>query len=438
MKPTAISRASISFPSKLYQVVERIAEEKKVSVAWVIRQATEKYVVDQTGVTTAAAVGKRSFYEFFAGGGMVRAGLGSDWQCLFANDLDAKKAASYRSNWGSKEIKVEDVGLLTTDDLPGTADLVWASFPCQDLSLAGAGAGLKGERSGAFWPFWGLVTAMVAENRAPSVVALENVCGTLTSHDGKDFASIGAALVGAGYRFGAIVVDAVNFVPQSRPRLFILAVHKSRSIPLETVSNAPNPSWHTPSLIGAYRGLTQKAKDAWIWWDLPTPTKRQAVFADLLENEPKGVDWHSAAETKRLLDSMTPINRKKVDAARKAKKRMVGAIYKRTRPNDAGERVVRAEVRFDDVAGCLRTPSGGSSRQTIVIVDGERVRSRLLSPREAARLMGLPDSYKLPDSYNDGYHLAGDGVVVPVVRYLAAHLIEPILSMPEIISRQAA
>jgi DNA (cytosine-5)-methyltransferase 1 len=55
----------------------------------------------------------------------------------------------------------------------------------------------------------------------------------------------------------------------------------------------------------------------------------------------------------------------------------------------------RAEVRFDDISGCLRTPAGGSSRQTVLIVEGKQVRSRLLSPREAARLMGVPDDYPL-------------------------------------------
>jgi len=78
-----------------------------------------------------------SFYEFFAGGGMARAGLGGNWQCLFANDFDPKKAASYAANWGADHLHVGDVAALTTDDLPGEADLAWASFPCQDLSLAG-------------------------------------------------------------------------------------------------------------------------------------------------------------------------------------------------------------------------------------------------------------------------------------------------------------
>jgi DNA (cytosine-5)-methyltransferase 1 len=96
--------------------------------------------------------------------------------------------------------------------------------------------------------------------------------------------------------------------------------------------------------------------------------------------------------------------------------------------DEGGRRVQRAEVRFDDVAGCLRVPAGGSSRQTVLIVEGDDVRSRLLSPRETARLMGLHDSYALPTNANDAYRLTGDGVVAPVVRFIAGHILEPALA----------
>lgn len=370
-----------------------------------------------------------SFYEFFAGGGMARSGLGEGWECLFSNDLDPKKAASYKVNWGDAELRVGDVAALITADLPGHADLVWASFPCQDLSLAGAGAGLKGERSGTFWPFWKLVRALGEEGRAPRLVVLENVFGALSSHGGKDFSAIGTALDSAGYRFGAVIINALHFVPQSRPRLFIVGVLKSIPVPRVLITDGPIDVWHPPALAEAFGKLSKKAQGAWVWWNLPGPPIRTSIFADLVEDNPQGVVWHTADETKRLLDMMSPINRAKVESAKKAGHRMVGTIYKRTRtdgPN--GEKMQRAEIRFDDVAGCLRTPVGGSSRQTIMVIEGKRVRSRLLSPREAARLMGLPDSYLLPKNYNEAYHLAGDGVAVPVVRFLAAHVLEPLLA----------
>jgi DNA (cytosine-5)-methyltransferase 1 len=392
--------------------------------------------------TRAAASGRRalvhSFYEFFAGGGMARAGLGENWSCLFANDFDPKKAAVYEANWGGEHLAVGDVAKVAAHDLPGRAHLAWASFPCQDLSLAGGGAGLRGERSGTFWPFWRLIRKLGGEGRAPPLVVLENVNGALTSHGGKDFAAIGEALATAGYRFGALIVDAIHFVPQSRPRLFIVAVQASHDVPLDVLASEPDPVWHPPALRMAREALSPAAKAQWIWWNLPTPPRRNIAFVDLIESEPAGVRWHTAAETKKLIGMMSPVNLKKLREAQALSQFQVGAVYKRTRPDKNGVKRQRAEIRFDDVAGCLRTPAGGSSRQTIMIVEGKSVRSRLLSPREAARLMGLSDSYRLPTNYNDAYHLAGDGVVVPAVRFLATNLLEPILAAGRAVRRRAA
>ena len=368
-----------------------------------------------------------AYYEFFAGGGMARAGLGAGWSCLFANDIDSKKAASYAANWGKEHLRVEDVAKLGAEHLPGQADLAWASFPCQDLSLAGAGAGLKGARSGTFWPFWCLMQALRQEGRGPALIVLENVCGALASHNGKDFAAIGAALA-KHFRFGAVVIDAIRFVPQSRPRLFIIAVRKDLPIPGQQTTEDSDSLWHPSHLVNAYEKLSAASREAWIWWRLPQPPLRSTVFSDVIEDEPHGVAWHTAAETRRLLSMMSPINRRKVAQAKRMGRKQVGGIYRRTRVDENGERVQRAEIRFDEISGCLRTPVGGSSRQTILIVEGEKIHSRLLSPREAARLMGLPDTYILPKNYNEGYHLAGDGVVVPVVRFLASHLLEPLLA----------
>ncbi len=369
------------------------------------------------------------FYEFFAGAGMARTGLGEAWQCIFANEWDVKKSAIYRNHWKAPDVlKVSDVETLTTQDLPGVADLVWASFPCQDLSLAGAGGGLKGDRSGTFWPFWRLMQSLIEEDRAPKLIILENVCGTLTSHEGKDFAAICETFVEAGYFFGALIMDAVHFVPQSRPRLFVIGVRDDIALTSQNITtDTPSLLWHPRSLLNAFDNLSVRAKDKWLWWNPAAPELRTSTFADVIEDNPGGVEWHTAAETAKLLEMMSPLNREKVNQAQISGHRIVGAVYKRTRRDEVGRRIQRAEIRFDDIAGCLRTPAGGSSRQVIVIVDGESVRSRLISPRETARLMGLPDNYELPTKYNEAYHLTGDGVAVPVVRHLAQHIFEPLL-----------
>ncbi|RYD82169.1 MAG: DNA (cytosine-5-)-methyltransferase, partial [Verrucomicrobiaceae bacterium] len=165
----------------------------------------------------------------------------------------------------------------------------------------------------------------------------------------------------------------------------------------------------------------------WLWWRLPPPPLTELRFADIIEDSPKCVKWNTPEQTAQLLSMMSPLNLAKVEGVKRAGNIMVGTIYKRTRLDEQGIKVQRAEVRFDDIAGCLRTPAGGSSRQLILIVEGDSVRSRLISARETARLMGLPDSYMLPDSYNEAYHLTGDGVVVPVVQHLAANLFAPFL-----------
>ncbi|NQE65498.1 DNA cytosine methyltransferase [Caulobacter sp. RHG1] len=368
------------------------------------------------------------FYEFFAGAGMARAGLGPGWTCLFANDFDFKKGLTYQDNWGTGgELHVGDVRKVETSQLPGQADLVWGSFPCQDLSLAGGGAGLKGERSGTFYPFWDIVTALIAEGRGPKMVALENVCGTLTSHQGRDFEAICKTFADAGYRYGALVINAQLFVPQSRPRLFVIGVRADVEIDPALLSSGPIAPFHTSALQRAFERVDPAALESMVWWNLPTPPRRTQTFADLIEDQPTSVSWHSPAETKALLAMMSRINLDKVNAAKRAGRRMVGGVYKRTRLDEKGAKVQRAEIRFDDVAGCLRTPAGGSSRQVIVVVDGENVRSRLISARETASLMGLDKDYKLPRNYNEAYHLTGDGVAVPVVRHLAEHIFEPLL-----------
>ena len=365
---------------------------------------------------------------------MARAGLGDRWTCLFANDFDEMKARTYTTNWGEDHFVPGDVGLVQTSQLPGRADLAWASFPCQDLSLAGNYRGL-GEassevmtRSGTFWPFWNLMTQLRDEHRAPRLIVLENVSGAITSRGGRDFEAICNALSGAGYRYGALVIDAKHFVPQSRPRLFFVAVAEDVPTPTALKRSAPDDLWHPAALSAAQARLRGKAKAQWIWWSMAKPPARNIGFADIIEEKPTHCRWHSKAETKRLLGLMNPLHLAKIDQAREGGERRVGGVYRRTRPDENGIKRQRAEIRFDNISGCLRTPAGGSSRQAIVVVEGQSTRSRLLSPREAARLMGLGDEYILPDRYNDAYHVAGDGVCVSVVSYIASQLLEPILA----------
>jgi len=313
---------------------------------------------------------------------MARLGLGADWQCLFANDICPKKAAAYIENFGEDHFRLGDVAEIKAADLPGRADLLWASSPCQDFSLAGNREGAEGQRSGNISHVLRLASALLNENRAPKVIVIENVTGLITSNGGRDLVAIIKALNTLGYSVCVETLRAEDFVPQSRDRIFILA-----------------------SLDGALE-ISQ-----------PEPDNCRKSLSDILESD---VEWHEQSQTERILAEMSDINRDKIFSAPIGS---VGAYYRRTRK---GSPVY--EIRFDGLAGCLRTASGGSSVQNILVKSRDGIKTRRMTAREAARLMGLPESYILPASFTDAYTLCGDGVVVPVVRHLAGSLTERLAS----------
>lgn len=358
-----------------------------------------------------------TFYEFFAGVGLAKLGLGPSWNCLWANDFDPKKAKTYISNFGDAEFVLGDVATIEPLSLPEKADMAWASFPCQDLSLAGWRRGMSAERSGTFWAFWRIMRDLFDEGRRPPLIVIENVKGLLY---GDYFNGLCESLAALGMRFGAMVIDAKHFLPQSRPRVFVVAVDQEVDCSQFITENREAP-WFPEALLSAYNMLTNDLKELWNWWSLPMPDHQVCSVSELIEDEPQGVSWHTPEETEHILNLMNENNRRKVNSAVAIDKRMIGLIYRRTRDG-----MQRAEVRFDGIAGCLRTPQGGSSRQTVLVVESGKIRSRLLSPRECARLMGVSDSFWLPSKYNDAYKAMGDGVAVPAVAWLAEYLLAPI------------
>jgi DNA (cytosine-5)-methyltransferase 1 len=246
---------------------------------------------------------------------------------------------------------------------------------------------------------------------------IENVDDMLTSLAGKDFDRICGMLTEAGYRFGAVAIDAALFVPQSRERLFIIAVESDMPVPSELVADTPMAPFHPPALVTALR--RQKATP--IWWSLPVPPAHNLILADLLEDA-HAVKWDTPAKTDEIIGMMEKPHLDRIEEDKRAGRLIVRSINWRTRG-----KATRWESRDDLIANCLRTASGGSSVQRLLFVDGASVRTRRISHREYARLMGFGDSYKLPDKITASYNLTGDGVAAPVVRFLAEHLLEPLL-----------
>ncbi|MET4842532.1 DNA cytosine methyltransferase [Bradyrhizobium japonicum] len=373
-----------------------------------------------------------SYLEFFAGGGMVRAGLGGRWKCQFANDFDPLKVKVYADNWGDAEIVEDDIHKVEPQDLGRRVDLAWASFPCQDLSTAGNGlgigeaAGANRTRSGTFWAFIDLMKRLKANGRLPRIVVLENVVGLLTINGGEEFKTVISSLDRLGMRAGAVVIDARHFVPQSRPRVFIIAIAKTSTLAQELVREQPHPIWHPDTLVKAVGRLSPQCREQWIWFNLGPAPELKKTLNKIVKSKPIGVEWHTPAETKRLVGMMSDAHKQKLAEAKRSGKRMVGTLSLRMRPSH-GKTVQRTEICFRGLAGCLRTPKGGGSRPRIIVVKGGSVRTRLLASSEAAALMGLKASYQLPDVYEYAFRVIGDGVAVPVVSFIRGKLLTPLL-----------
>ncbi|MFC7291161.1 DNA cytosine methyltransferase [Hirschia litorea] len=360
--------------------------------------------------------------EFFAGGGFALKGLEDSFHCVFANDNDPLKARVYGKNFGSAGFDTSDVWALSPNKIPD-AELAWASFPCQDISIAGYRKGLNAPRSSAFWGFWRLIEAMNDDERGPNTLALENVAGLISSRRGRDFIAVVETLADAGYRVGAMVIDAALFSPQSRQRLFIIA-HKGR-IPDGLESNHPDPLYHPENLQKVVARMDPTSRLAWTWWKLPKPDARTVMLEDVLDRKVPQAQWRSEEATQKLIDQMSPAHRAKFDAALKQKTWRAGAVYRRIRMED-GSKVQRAEIRYDGLAGCLRTPAGGSSKQLLMITHKGKARLRALNAREAARLMGLNEDYILPEKETPALQVIGDAVSVPVVKWLSENLLSPL------------
>jgi len=345
--------------------------------------------------------------DFFAGSGLVTEGMRGVFNTVWALDNCPKKAAVYTANHGPEHFKLDSIEKIRGVDLPA-ADASWASFPCQDLSLAGKMNGLAGKRSGLVWEWLRIMDEMP---RRPKLLVAENVLGLVAAEGGRHYRAIHKALQSRGYKSGVVVLDAINWVPQSRPRVFIVSVPKETDI---SMFSTPFPGWaHHTAVVRAGAGLAD-----WVWWKIPQPGPKKLQLEDLID---ESAPCDNELRTRKNL-AMIPANHLKQLVQELANGFKVAAGYKRTRN---GRQVL--ELRFDQAAGCLRTPNGGSSRQVLVLKKDGRLVTRLVSVRETARLMGAPDTYSIPGSYNDGYKAMGDAVAVPVVRHLANGLLLPLM-----------
>ena len=351
------------------------------------------------------------FAEFFSGIGLVREAIEPlGWNCVFANDIASDKAEMYRERFGEDHLVVDDINHLDLADLPDDLDLLTASFPCIDLSLAGNRRGLAGEHSGTVWPFLDLVAGLVSDRTPPKALLLENVTGFVTSHGGRDLEEVCVRIGDLGYFLDLVVVDAKWFTPQSRPRLFVLALRR------ELVEHPLPPTGNVTRLRTAAIRSFQASHRGIDFFEsnLPEPPdKAPKRLVDILERVPADDEsWWPEDRVRDLREAMHERHAFRIGELLLDKRDGVATMYRRVREG----RTV-GELRRDSIAGCLRTANGGSSVQFLVDCRTGQPRIRPLTGREYARLQGA-SSFPITVGRRQAQNGFGDAVCVPAVKWL--------------------
>ena len=363
-----------------------------------------------------------SFAEFFAGIGLVRMGLEAQgWSITFANDIDPQKKEMYDGHFHntSEHFNTTDIHLLNPQEVP-TVTLATASFPCTDLSLAGGRKGLRGKQSSAFF---GLVKVLAGmENRRPKLLLLENVPGFLTSHNGRDFHEAMLELNKLGYSIDPFILDARWFTPQSRPRLFVVGILGED---VESKQFALCSRIRPPMIID-YISAHQDIR--WRIADLPDPPESSSKkLKDILEKlDGNAPEWWQPERAEYLYNQMSEKHKNIADAWMTKNCWSYGTVFRRVRMQSNGVKRSMGELRCDGIAGCLRTPKGGSGRQILFKAGYGKYAARLLTPRECARLMGA-DEFKITAPLNQALFGFGDAVCVPAISWIAKQYLNPII-----------
>lgn len=359
--------------------------------------------------------------EYFAGIGLVRMGLQPyGWHVIFANDISRKKFELYRAFFPDAETHyvVADIFDLDSRMIPLTT-LATCSFPCIDLSLAGNMQGMmNGSHSSAFWGFVRILKEQ--GNSAPPFVLVENVPGWLYSNKGQDFRLTVQMLNERGYACDVFALDALRFTPQSRLRIFLVGTR----LPVGCAAADCILTRPKSLLPDQLRKNVIANKDLrWFYNDLPEPPPAlSSGLSEIVEPmDDSDSRWWSDDEVQRHLAMMNDTHRRRVETLASSQQWTYRTFFRRRREGQQ-----RAEVRDDDVAGCLRTAVGGSAKQFLIRAGKGVIRMRAMTPREYARLQGVSDEYPIAVNGVQALTGFGDAVCVPVLSWIAEHILNPL------------
>ncbi|AEE23376.1 DNA-cytosine methyltransferase [Glaciecola sp. 4H-3-7+YE-5] len=369
---------------------------------------------------------KKTFVDFFAGIGLVEIGLtNTGWHHLLSVDYSELKRDVYKLNFGKNHAefyRCADIFEVDGTEVPESF-LAHASFPCTDVSSAGPRKGVQdGNESSAIDSFLRIVSEMA--DKKPAVLMLENVKGLITSHGGKDLRFLVKHINSLGYAVDLVCIDAKNFVPQSRKRVFLIC----QNTEYEEVQTATSDSLKDLSecdvrckSVTAF--IKQNCDLNWVVKDLPKLPKLVKKLPDIIDNHENV--WWTEERTDYLITQMFDRHSSWLIDNIEMEEFRYATAFRRMRERN-GKKQSTAEIRNDGIAGCLRTAKGGSAKQILLRTGKGEIKARLLSPLECARLMGADEFDFNGFSANDAFYCLGDAVCVDVIKWLDNNYLTPL------------
>ncbi|MGM9550912.1 MAG: DNA cytosine methyltransferase [Clostridia bacterium] len=303
-----------------------------------------------------------TFIDLFAGLGGFRLALESlGAKCVYSNEWNIPVQEVYYDNFG--DIPEGDITKVDEKTIPNH-DILCAGFPCQAFSISGKQRGFEDSRGTLFFD-----VARIVKEKKPKIVFMENVKNFATHDGGKTLEVVKATMEELGYVFKQKVLNSVDYgVPQKRERIYMVCFRKDVKINNFSFPKAIKLTKHVEDFLLEDTSLTEH------------------LFVDRPDTYYSGIEDNVYSE----------------------KSIRLGTVNK----GGQGERIYSTKgiaITFSAYGGGVFAKTGG------YLVDG---RPRRLHPRECARLMGYPDTYKISKKVNQAYQQFGNSVVVDVLQYI--------------------
>lgn len=308
----------------------------------------------------------KTFIDLFAGIGGFRIAMeASGLNCVFSSEWDKYSQLTYNTNF--QENPAGDITKINEKDIP-QHDILCAGFPCQAFSISGKQKGFEDTRGTLFFDI-----CRIAKEKKPKVLFLENVKNLKRHNKGETFKRIVQSLDDLGYNVFSDILKASYYgVPTARERVYFVCFRKDL-------------------------GITN--------FEFPKPTNEKIYLKDKLERNKDLSDYEIKRSDIKIY--------KAEEQPPQLRPLQIGTIN----AGGQGERIYSVNGH----AITLSAYGGGAASKTGAYLINEKVRK--LTERECARVMGFPDTFKIPVSKAQAYKQFGNSVVVPVLKKIAEQIL---------------